>query len=182
MQVKAKQSNLVKKQVIHFIKPCISHLESCHCRRGDVIPRCRGAIGRVDWPLEPLVKSLPGLSSCWLSRCLSSRCRLSSAGVTTTSFLYLLSSVENEQHRNTQRYHEPSCFWGIWRCKWGGGNCDDLSIQRDDIDENAGLGDSSSNIKIARTLKLKKNRVRMYSIQKNKSIEKCEIWLEMECK
>jgi len=22
----------------------------------------------------------------------------------------------------------------------------------------------------------------MYSIQKNKSIEKCEIWLEMECK
>ena len=64
----------------------------------------------------------------------------------------------------------------------GGGNCDDLSIQRDDINKNAGLEDSTSNIEIARALKLKKNRVRMYNIQKNKSIKKCEIWLEMECK
>ena len=59
--------------------------------------------------------------------------------------------------------------------KGGRGNCDDLSIQRDDVDENAGLGDSSSNIEVAHALKLKKNRVRMYSIQKNKSIEKCKI-------
>jgi len=148
---------------------------------------CRSSMTRSHQPCRlttraTRVKSLPGLSSCWLLRCVSSRCRLSSVGVTTTSFLYLLSSVENEQHGNTQRYNEPSCFWGICRCKWGGGNCDDLIIQRDDVDENVGLGDSSSNIKIARALKLKKNRVRMYNIQKNKSIKKCEIWLEMECK
>jgi hypothetical protein len=43
-----------------------------HCRRG--------AIGRVDRRLRPLVTPLPGLSSGWLSRCLSSLRRLPSAG------------------------------------------------------------------------------------------------------
>ena len=46
--------------------------------------------------------------------------------------------------------------------KGGGGNCDDLVIQRDHVDTNAGLGHSSSNIEIACALKLKKNIESMY--------------------
>ena len=39
-----------------------------------------GAVGRVDRRLRPFVTPLPGLSSGWLSRCLSSLRRLPSAG------------------------------------------------------------------------------------------------------
>jgi len=132
MQVIAKQSNLVKNfgsdilvknashsQTIQFSQKTGDSLHKTLYLPSGVVPlpsrSRRPSMSSSHQPCRlttraTRVKSLPGLSSCWLSRCLSSRCRLSSAGVTTTSFLYLLSSVENEQHRNTQRYHEPSCF------------------------------------------------------------------------
>ena len=88
-----------------------------------------------------------------------------------------MSSIEI--HKGTMNQVASEASGGA---KGGRGNCDDLSIQRDNVDENAGLEDSSSNIEITWAPQLKKNRVRMYSIQKNKSIEKCKIWLEMECK
>jgi hypothetical protein len=111
--------NASQSQTIQFSQKTGDSLHKTLYLPSGVVPlpsrSCRPSMSRSHRPCRlttraTRVKSLPGLSSCWLSRCLSSRCRLSSAGVMTTSCLYLLSSVENEQHGNTQRYHEPICF------------------------------------------------------------------------
>jgi hypothetical protein len=56
-------------------------------RSNHAVPHHQGAVGRVDWRLRPLVTPLPGLSSGWLSRCLSSRRRLPSAGASHCSIV-----------------------------------------------------------------------------------------------